>query len=806
MKIKDRPPRSPRKSPAEGTRICFKDLETGADEYKRMRRELRELKERFRALSEASFGGIAIHDRGIILDCNKGLSDITGFSRDELVGMDGLMLVAPAWRDHVMQNIVSGYDKAYDVEGLRKDGSFYPLEIRGKNIPYHGRTVRVTEFRDITGRRQLEENLHLNEERLRMAQQAGNIGMFDLNMSTGEIAFNDEMKRMLGLPPGYGGKIGNWLEYTPREDIDAYLLRMEKTLRERGREVAGEYRIIRPEGGFRWVSSRSAIHYDDSGNPVRMVGSVVDITDLKRAQEILSSANTELEENVKARTGELTESNKMLFEQSELLQKVIDNIPVMINLLDAEGRTRLINAEMERKSGWSREDLKHVDPIEKGYPDPEKRKAVMRYIKESKGGWQDFEPVTKTGEILPSSWAVVRLSDGSVIGIGIDIGERIKMEKELVRLGAAIEQAGEGIMLFNAEGIIEYVNPAFERLSGYSREEIIGRTAYALGEDTYKSYSRIFAQMRVDRKTWSDRETRIRKNGDRLDVYMTVSPVTDPQGRITNFVSVLRDITQEVRFQQHVFQSHKLEAIGALAGGIAHDLKNILTPVLINTEMAMEDLGDDHPLRPVLSEVLDAAKMGKDLVSQILTFSRRTPQQKIPVDVLKITRETLAFLRSSLPSDIEIRQHLDEEVCARSLADPTQIKQVLINLGSNAGYAMKQHGGLLDVTLSGIDLVEESTKGLSPDLAPGSYILISMQDTGEGMDEQTLEHIFEPFFTTKPKGEGTGMGLAVAHGIVQNHQGAITARSTPGVGTTFTVYLPMAKNECSKAGTGKPAA
>jgi PAS domain S-box-containing protein len=375
------------------------------------------------------------------------------------------------------------------------------------------------------------------------------------------------------------------------------------------------------------------------------------------------------------------------------------------------------------------------------------------------------------------------------MGIGIDISARRKMEQDLLRLATAVQQSGEGIIVASVDGVIEYVNPAFESISGYGLDELAGRKAHAL-DDYFNGYSleEILTRTVLEGMTWTGRQQRKRKSGEIIDVDLSVSPVRDESGRITHFVSVVRDITRETRLQKQLALSQRMEAIGSLAGGIAHDLKNILTPILINTEIALEDMGEDSPSYPVLEEVLAAARLGRDLVQQILTFSRRAPQKKTPVNIPAVVRETLSVLRSTLPSTIEIRDELSDDR-VMTYADATQIKQVLINLGSNAGYAMREAGGVLDVRETSMVLDEQTALQVSPDLKAGHYVQISVHDTGYGMDEGTMEHIFEPFFTTK-KGEGTGMGLAVAHGIVKEHQGAITVKSTPGQGSTFTVMLP----------------
>ena len=196
---------------------------------------------------------------------------------------------------------------------------------------------------------------------------------------------------------------------------------------------------------------------------------------------------------------------------------------------------------------------------------------------------------------------------------------------------------------------------------------------------------------------------------------------------------------------------------------------------------------------------MQAAKMGTDLAKQIVTFSRKEPQEKRPVAIEPVVREAVDFLKSALPSTIDIRQKFTSGgACV--LADPTRIKQVMVNLGTNAGYAMKEKGGELDVRLIREDLGEEEAQKVSVDLSAGPYVRIIVRDTGAGMDEQTRQRIFEPFFTTKEHGEGTGMGLAVVHGIVREYGGAVTVWSKPGKGSTFSVWLPVLQEDRKKQG------
>ncbi|MFZ5774774.1 MAG: GAF domain-containing protein [Thermodesulfobacteriota bacterium] len=267
-------------------------------------------------------------------------------------------------------------------------------------------------------------------------------------------------------------------------------------------------------------------------------------------------------------------------------------------------------------------------------------------------------------------------------------------------------------------------------------------------------------------------------------------PIIDQQGELTGFVHIAKDITEKSSLQEQLRQAQKMEAVGTLAGGIAHDFNNILTPILGFTELALERCEPASPLASDLSQVLQAARRAKDLVKQILSFSRQSTQERKPLQLHLVLKEALKLLRASLPSSIEIRQQI---VSANDtvLADPTQIHQVLMNLCTNAHHAMRGlSSGVLGVELARIILDESDAKTTVLGLTPGPYLQLSVSDTGCGMDHATMEKIFEPYFTTKAKGEGTGLGLAVVHGIMQGYGGHISVYSEPGKGTTFNLYFP----------------
>ncbi|EKD40621.1 MAG: signal transduction histidine kinase, nitrogen specific, NtrB, partial [uncultured bacterium] len=269
---------------------------------------------------------------------------------------------------------------------------------------------------------------------------------------------------------------------------------------------------------------------------------------------------------------------------------------------------------------------------------------------------------------------------------------------------------------------------------------------------------------------------------------LTATPVMDDQGRISGVTHFAKDISEQKKLEFQLMQAQKMEAIGTLAGGIAHDFNNILAAVVGYTELAMLDLQENMPVYAKLEEVTRAGKRARDLVAQILTFSRHSEAKREPLELRSIVKEAMKLLRASLPSTIEMKQEISDQPCW-ALADPVQIHQVLMNLCINASQAMRGRGGILLVTLAPEE-IDEPRAALNPDLRPGLSVHLGVRDTGQGMEQEVVERIFEPFFTTKQTGEGTGMGLAVVHGIVKSHKGAIEVASQPGQGTVFDLYFP----------------
>jgi PAS domain S-box-containing protein len=376
-----------------------------------------------------------------------------------------------------------------------------------------------------------------------------------------------------------------------------------------------------------------------------------------------------------------------------------------------------------------------------------------------------------------------------LIGVILDITERKRAAEREQLLGAAIEHAADGIVITDTTGTIQYVNPAEETISGYSRDELVGQGADIFKSDKHhEDFHRNLWETIRDGNVWSGRFINKKKDGTEYNEDATISPVYDKSGNLTNFVAVKHDVTKQLELQGQLFQSQKMEAVGTLAGGLAHDFNNMLQVIqgLLDVILSSPDLPPDE-IRSILKDMEKAAASGAELIKGMMVFVRKTPLELRPIELNKLVAQTKSMLARSIPKMIEIDLLLDDDLWTINAA-PNQIDQILMNLAINARDAMPD-GGRLTIKTENITLDDEYCI-FGPLAKPGRYALITVSDTGAGMNKETASHIFEPFFTTKEADKGTGLGLAVVYGIVEQHNGWIICDSELSVGSTFKIYFP----------------
>jgi signal transduction histidine kinase/ActR/RegA family two-component response regulator len=370
-----------------------------------------------------------------------------------------------------------------------------------------------------------------------------------------------------------------------------------------------------------------------------------------------------------------------------------------------------------------------------------------------------------------------------------DITERKQAEKALreseAKYRSMMDAMIDTVYICSPDYRVEYMNPAMiNRIGRDATGEYCYKAIHDLDQKCpFCVHDVIKQNIPVESDVFSEKDYR--------SYRVSHSPILHEDGSISKMM-VYRDTTEFKKMETQLRQAQKMEAIGTLAGGVAHDFNNILFPMFGYLEMMLQDVPEGNPLRSHLAEVFNGAKRARDLVKQILTFSRQQDHNLKPLKVHPVIKEALKLIKSSLPSTIEIAQNIKSD-CGVVFADPTQVHQIVMNLCTNAYHAMEKKGGKLSVNLKEVELTAEELK--APAMVPGPYVCLTVADTGPGMKQVVIDRIFDPYFSTKEKGKGTGLGLAVVDGIVKSHGGHISVYSEPGRGTEFKVYLPVIKHQ-----------
>jgi PAS domain S-box-containing protein len=511
----------------------------------------------------------------------------------------------------------------------------------------------------------------------------------------------------------------------------------------------------------------------------------------------------------------LDESEAALRESEKKYRTILDNIEDGYFEVDLKGNFTFFNDALCRLIGYSAPAMAGMNNRE--YMDEENAKKVFQTFnrvyetrKPTKGFDWEIIKVDGSKSHVDASVSLITDPEGNPIGfrgIARDVTGQKQSQKALQESEAKYRQlvnhAPAGIYEVDfLEGKFVHVNDLICEYTGYTRQELLGMSALdILTEDSQKKFIDRLDKIFKGQKVPSSVEFKIRAKSSReFCVLINSNIIYAADGKPKGATAVVHDLTEQKQAEEEkknleyqLQQAQKMEAIGTLAGGIAHDFNNILSVIIGYTELILMSGDVAGEVRQNLKEIFSASKHARDMVKQILAFSRQNKQERKPIQVAHIVKEAIKMLRASLPTTISIQQHIEKDTGIIE-ADPTQIHQVLMNLCTNAAHAINEKDGVLEIHLGNIDLDQKAAADI-PGLKTGSYLKLSVKDSGEGIHPEVQQQIFNPYFTTKEKGVGTGLGLAVVQGIVKSINGAVTVESEVGKGAAFHVYLPTIKRK-----------
>lgn len=591
------------------------------------------------------------------------------------------------------------------------------------------------------------------------------IGMLRITDGGKILLFNNSIYNLLDFKSKEVLIEFNFLDNDYREEGSFIELKQKIKKRE---SFVHEEKWQRPNGGYLYVREYYRYVWDKLCNKYYYEVTIEDISKIKKIERVL----------------EITE---------EKFKIIIDQVPVGIYRVIATGEVLFANLRLAELLGYeSPEELtgkpakdflsnpSDYNLFKKDILNKETQSFIREYKLRKKDGTEIW--VQDTGKIFYDTSNEVLFFDGIIE----EITARKSAEEELYRLITAINQISEGIIVTDDEGIIIYANHAFEKVTGYTIHDVLSKNILTIQEhiNMKEYFSKVWKTIQLG-KDWQGTLNNKRKNGEIYNERLVITPVKDYQNNIINFIVIKRDITEESRMEQQLRHSQKLQAIGTLAGGIAHDFNNILMGMQIFTEILLKKISKDTQEYNLLQKVYSSQNRAKDLIKQILSFSRQSGDEKEALSVHILIKEAIKLIKSTFPSTLKIHQNIAD--CGKILANPTQIHQIIMNLCTNANHAMEGQG-TLTVELSRSDYIihADGTK----EGTENQWVLLKVKDTGCGIEEKIKDRVYDPFFTTKSVGQGTGLGLSTVHGIVKQYGGEIYFTSEIGKGTIFYIYLP----------------
>ncbi len=651
---------------------------------------------------------------------------------------------------------------------------------------------------EIRQREHAEQALRDSEERFRLAAQLATDVIYERDMRTGVAEFYGDIDAIQGFPPGgYPRDQLGFFDLLHPDDATPFIAAVEEMMAHR-KAFCAEIRIRRADGGYNTWTDHSRLIFDEHDLPRKWIGVATNITERKRAEAALR-------------------------ESEKRFRLLVQNSNDIIQIIDENGAMTYISDSIAGILGYAPEELRgeigflgvHPDDLPRvtetfaaGLAEPGAVRRVEYRYRHKNGSWIDLETV-----------GCNLLRDPAVNGIVLNIRdnterkraeEALRKTEETYRLHFA--NVSDFIFSLDRNGVFLSLSPSIEKMLGYKPEELIGKPFAELNlvapedlERAVANANKVIAGETIDAAEYIF----VAKDGSRRFGEVTSSPIA-VDGKIVAAVAVARDITErkaheekKTKLETQLFQAQKMETVGRLAGGVAHDFNNMLQIINSYSEICLERLGAEDASRRPMQEIYDAGQRAAGLTRQLLAFSRKQVLQPVVLDINKTIAEMEKMLRRLIGEDIHISTVHAPDL-GKVRADPGQIEQVLMNLAINARDAMPD-GGKLTIETANVEL-DERYAARHVGVAPGPYVMLAVSDTGCGMDEATKASVFEPFFTTKEKGKGTGLGLSTVYGIVKQSGGNIWVYSEPGQGATFKIYLPREASDSSTPPAKKSAA
>lgn len=723
---------------------------------------LKEQQEIYSAVVDGANESIALldPDTGSFYSFNDTTCAALGYTRDEFsrmalkdIKVDMPEEQIPAYLNELVNTGIIQFESKH----RHKDGTVLERLISTRVVTVHGRRLIASIWSDITERKRSE--MKIRQLSHAVEQLASTVVITD---TRGYIQYVNNAfvhvtgyskEEVMGQRPAVL-KTGH--------TTDAEYKQMWEAISS-GQVWQGEFLNKKKNGDLYWELAVISPVKDDSGSIINYVAVKEDITERKRVEIDLQMKDSAIASSINA-----------------------------IVFADLEGNLTSINRAFLELWGYEKQEEVLGRPATEFWQMGGQTEEVIRALERS-GKWTgELTGRKKNGTIIDVLISASMVLDKaqkpiSMMGSFVDVTERKRYEAQIRQLSMAMQQASVSVVITDLNGIIVYVNEASTRTSGYSREELVGRkpSLFKSGETPSSVYDHLWKTIKAGNE-WRGEFRNKRKDGTLYWESVVIAPVKDEHGTTINYIAVKDDVTERKEMQNQLLRSQRMESIGTLAGGIAHDLNNILGPILLSVQVLRMKVKDES-LTNLISTIESSTIRGKNIVAQVLSFARGNESKPVLIQVRHIVKEVQDVVRQTFAKNIEIHSTVPKDLWTIN-ADPTQIHQILMNLCVNARDAMP-NGGQLTMNVRNI-IVDETLISRYPEARNGRYVEIDVQDSGSGIAPDIIQKVFDPFFTTKELGKGTGLGLSTVYTIVKQHRGFITVQSVVGEGTVFKVFLP----------------